>query len=139
MNGLCRLLPVLCFVHFVPLLPRRYDDAGNTGLRGRGDRGRGSDYTDSNNRVMIMQRDRNKTSRGAIWLVRRATDSRFLCVDGSWRHCVAGVDRIKFYASSGRAHRYGLRGRDGSAIAVYPNDSINRNGHIERGFFRKFS
>lgn len=78
-------------------------------------------------------------TRKAEWFVRRASDNRILCTDGLWRYNAGCVDSIKFYSSSGRALRYGLKaydgcweGSDGTAYAVYHGDSVNCCGQIKR-------
>ena len=71
------------------------------------------------------------TIKRAVWFVRRGSDNRILGVDGKWYDWCGYIERIKFYTSSGRALKYGLRGRiDGTAFAVYNNDSIDCNGCI---------
>ena len=69
-------------------------------------------------------------SRKAKWFVRRAEDSAILCTDRLWRHNTGYIEAIKFYASSGRALTYGLRGEAGHAYAVYSGASINCLGEI---------
>jgi len=70
------------------------------------------------------------TNRTAIWFVRRATDDRILCIDRLWRNNAGCVESIKFYSSAGRAHRYGLKGQDGTAYAVYPGDCVDCLGNV---------
>jgi hypothetical protein len=72
------------------------------------------------------------TKRKALWFVRRATDNRILCVDRLWRSNAGSVDRIKFYTSAGRAHRYGLKGEDGTAYAVHHGDCVDCTGRVTR-------
>lgn len=67
------------------------------------------------------------------WFVRRESDGRFLCRDGRWRIKASSYDDIKFYSSPVRAHKFGLRGQDGTAIAVYETDTIYCDGRIEKG------
>ena len=80
--------------------------------------------------------------RKANWFVRRASDGRMLCIDGKWRSMVS-ANRIKFYTSSGRAERYGLKGcayvdsvaggslqSRGSCHAVYDGESVDACGKI---------
>lgn len=71
-------------------------------------------------------------SRKAAWFVRRDSDGRILCVDRKWRSNAGSIGRIKFYSSAGRAHRYGLRGCDGTAYAVYPDDLVDCTGRVTR-------
>jgi len=68
------------------------------------------------------------------WFVRRALDGRFLCEDGLWRNFTSFGNRrqIKFYSSSNRAHKFGLRNQDGTAYAVYENDQVDACGQITR-------
>lgn len=88
--------------------------------------------------VRIVPKVRDKP----IWFVRRASDDRIKCIDGKWRGSVS-IGDIKFYSSAGRAMRYGLAGcravasvaggslvSKGSAHAVYPGESVDREGRI---------
>jgi len=71
--------------------------------------------------------------RKAKWFVRRESDGRFLCRDGRWRFKAASFDDIKFYSSSWRALKFGLRREQGTAFAVYETDTIYCDGRIEKG------
>lgn len=64
------------------------------------------------------------------WFVRRRSDGRILCIDRKWRLNVGCVDQIKFYSSDNRAHRYGLKGQDGSALAVHSDDRVDCTGEV---------
>ena len=75
----------------------------------------------------------NVTKSWPVWFVRRASDNRILCTDGLWRLNAGCIESIKFYSSDGRALKYGLRGSDGTAYAVYPNDTIDCMGAVVRG------
>jgi len=72
------------------------------------------------------------TIRKAKWFVRRAADSRILTTNRRWSHNTGCVSRIKMYSSAGRAIRYGLKGDDGTAYAVYDGDWVNCCGNIKR-------
>jgi len=72
----------------------------------------------------------NMATRKAKWFVRRPSDNAMLGRNGKWYTMFAGVEDIKFYSSSGRAHKYGLENKPGTAFAVYPDDVVDVVGNI---------
>lgn len=67
-----------------------------------------------------------------FWIVQRESDGAFLCRDGLWRRHLAGIEDFKTYRTDWRAIHYGLQYQDGTAFALYPEDSIDRDGVIKR-------
>ena len=66
------------------------------------------------------------------WIVQREADGAFLCRDGLWRRHLAGIEDFRTFRRDTNAIKFGLNYQDGTAFALYPEDSIDVTGHITR-------
>jgi hypothetical protein len=66
------------------------------------------------------------------WIVQRESDGAFLCIDGLWRRHLAGIEDFRTFRRDVNAIKYGLKFQDGTAFALYPEDSIDVCGVITR-------
>lgn len=64
------------------------------------------------------------------WFVRRPSDGAMLGRNGKWYTMFACTSDFKWYSSSNRAHKYGLKNQPGTAFAVYPDETIDVVGNI---------
>jgi|GEM_PF-2039222 len=66
------------------------------------------------------------------WIVKRESDGAFLCRDRFWRRHLASIEDFKTFKSDWRAIKFGLNYADGTAFALYCEDSIDVDGVITR-------